>query len=98
MLQRSIEIWEKALVPKHPYLATSLLNLAIVYADEDRFDEAEALYKRALGIREAAFGPNPSDVATVLNNLAAIYEAQGRADDLETYAQRALHIATHSTG
>ena len=45
--------------------ATSLNNLAVLYAAQGRYAEAEPLYKRALGIREKALGPDHPDVGTV---------------------------------
>jgi tetratricopeptide (TPR) repeat protein len=75
-----------------------LLNLASVYADEERLDEAEALYKRALGIREGVFGPNHLEVAVLLNNLAQIYETQGHYEAVETFSKRALAIVSKTLG
>jgi tetratricopeptide (TPR) repeat protein len=35
-------------------VGTTLNNLALVYRDQGKYDEAEALFKRALTIREQA--------------------------------------------
>ncbi len=58
-------------------MATSLQNLALLYAAQGRHAEAEPLYQRSLAIREAALGPEHPDVATGLNNLAELYRDQG---------------------
>jgi len=49
--KRSLAIWEKALGPDHPNVATSLENMAALYRKSGREKEAEALEKRAAAIR-----------------------------------------------
>jgi tetratricopeptide (TPR) repeat protein len=43
-------------VPNNPAVGESLNNLALVYADQRKYREAEELYKRALAVREQALG------------------------------------------
>ena len=52
-----LEIRVKELGARHPDVATILNSLALLYASELRFTEAEPLYKWALAIRKAAQGP-----------------------------------------
>jgi tetratricopeptide (TPR) repeat protein len=59
-------------------VATSLNNLALLYRDQGRYEEAEPRFQRALEIREKALGPEHPDVAQSLNNLAGLYHDQGR--------------------
>ena len=73
LYKRSLAIWEKALGPDHPDVATSLNNLAVLYHTQGQYAQAEPLYKRSLAIREKALGPDHPDVATSLNNLAVLY-------------------------
>jgi tetratricopeptide (TPR) repeat protein len=70
-LERALAIREKALGTGHPLVGESLNNLALVYADQRKYGEAEELYKRALTIREQALGKNHSDVGQTLNNLGS---------------------------
>ncbi len=56
----------------------SLDSLAVLYRDQGKYDEAEALYERSLAIWEKALGKDHPDVATSLNNLAELYESQGK--------------------
>ena len=44
----------------HPEVAVGLDNLAILYKDQGRQDEAEPLYQRSLAIREKSSGAGPS--------------------------------------
>ncbi len=73
LLNRALDIREKALGPDHPDVATSLNNIAELYTlIEDKKVNALQLHERALAIREKALGPNHLDVATSLYNLARI--------------------------
>ena len=47
LYKRSLKIWEKALGPEHPDVATSLSNLAELYRQIGKEDEAEILETRA---------------------------------------------------
>ena len=74
LYQRSLAIFEKALGPEHPDVATVLNNLAELYRAQGKYAEAEPLYKRALAIREIALGPEHPDVAQSLTSLAEVFE------------------------
>ena len=91
-------LWEKALGPDHPEVATGLNNLAALYQVRARYAEAEPLYQRSLAIREKTLGPEHPDVATSLNNLAEIYRAQGKYSDAEPLYQRSLVIREKALG
>jgi tetratricopeptide (TPR) repeat protein len=63
--KQAIEIGEKRLGSEHPKLATWLNNLAGLYSDQGKYEEAELLYERALAIYERKLGPNhPYTVST----------------------------------
>ena len=91
-MQRSLAIREKALGPDHPDVALSLNNLASLYEDLKRYDDAEALYKRSLAIKEKALGPDHPDLATGLNNLGHLYRVEGRYGEAEPLYKRSLAI------
>src|SRR5262249_50038264 len=55
LLKRSLAISEAALGPNHPEVATTLNNLAALYADSGRPEEALAPIRRATAIRRARF-------------------------------------------
>ena len=82
----------------HPDVATSLSNLASLYASQGRYAEAEPLYMRSLAIKEMQLGSDHPDVATNLNNLARLYESQGRYGDAESLYLRALTLVTNVLG
>ncbi len=98
LTKRSLTIYEKALGPEHPNVASGLNNLALLYKAQGRYAEAEPLFKRALVIQEKALGPDHPDVATSLNNLGQLYQAQGRYAEEEPLLKRALAIWEKALG
>jgi tetratricopeptide (TPR) repeat protein len=52
LFKRALAIYQKALDPEHPSVATTLDNLAALYRSQGRDAEAEPLSKRGLAIRE----------------------------------------------
>ena len=51
---------------------------------QDRYAEAESLFKRALEIREKAFAPEHPDIAWSLNTLGALRARQSRFAEAES--------------
>ena len=68
MHRKSLNVCEVAYGFNHPKSGTAANNLAAVYKDMGKLDEAEALYRRALAIDEAS----GADTSTVINNLSTI--------------------------
>jgi tetratricopeptide (TPR) repeat protein len=92
LYKRALEIWEKALGPEHPEMATGLINLAALYRAQGRYAEAEPLYKQALEILVKALRPEHFKVATGIAGLAGLYHEQGRYAEAEPLFKRALEI------
>ena len=90
MFQRALAISEHELGKSHPHTATYLNNLANLYHNQGKYQEAEPLHKRALTIKEHDLGENHPDTATTLNNLALLYRAQGKYQKAEPLLERAL--------
>ncbi len=88
----------EAFGPQDPRLATSLNNLAGLYHQQGKYNEAEPLYKRSLAIVEKALGHEHPHVATSLNNLAELYRFQGKFVDAEQLYKRSLAIREKALG
>ncbi len=71
-------------------VAGAMHNLAILYLDQDRLAEAEALYERALQGREKALEPDHTSTLQTIHNLAILYSDQGRLAEAEALYERAL--------
>jgi CHAT domain-containing protein len=90
--RQALSIVEKALGHDHPYVATSLNNLAGLHSTQGQYAQAEPLYKRALAIREKALGHDHPSVAESLNNFAQLYHTQGQYAHAEPLFKRSLAI------
>jgi tetratricopeptide (TPR) repeat protein len=77
LYKRSLAIREAALGQDHPFVATSLNDLASLYQDQGRYAEAEALYRRTLSIFEKTWGPDHPEIAVSVSNVAFLALAQG---------------------
>jgi tetratricopeptide (TPR) repeat protein len=76
-----------------PNYAGALNNLARLLQDNDRLEEAEATYRKALEVIESGSGQmRPDGVAICLNNLARLLRDTGRSKEAEVMYRRALKI------
>lgn len=62
------EAWQ----PDDPRLATSLMNMAIIYHAQGRYDEAAPLYQRTLTLQEQMFGAHHPQLVPVLKAYADV--------------------------
>ncbi|MCA2865909.1 MAG: tetratricopeptide repeat protein [Microcystis sp. M038S1] len=97
-LEQCLHIAETRLGSDHPYIATSLNNLAYLYQLQGRYSEAEPLYLRSLAIYEQQLGAEHPDTAQSLNNLAELYRSMGRYGEAEPLYVRSLAIREQQLG
>ncbi|KAK3690270.1 Tetratricopeptide repeat-domain-containing protein [Podospora appendiculata] len=81
---------EKVLGLEHPDTLTSMNNLAFVWKDQGKFEEAEQMNRRALGGREKVLGLEHPDTLTSVSNLASVLQDQGKYEEAEQMNRRAL--------
>ena len=74
-----------------------LNNLARLYQDQGKYEQAEALFQRALLIYaqtdtlyKHALGPDHPNIVTSLNNLALLYQDQGQYEQAEILYKQVL--------
>ena len=72
MYLQALELRKRLLGDNHPYVATSLNNLAGLYKSQGRYDQAEPLLHRALEIYQQVLGDNHPNTLTVCENLAQL--------------------------
>ncbi|KAJ5491643.1 Disease resistance protein [Penicillium diatomitis] len=68
----------------------SLCSLGLLYADQGRLLEAEAMFKQALEGKEKAWGREHTSTLGIVNNLGVLYADQGRLQEAEAMYERAL--------
>ncbi|CAN5463565.1 hypothetical protein BH11CYA1_BH11CYA1_00890 [soil metagenome] len=73
-------------------LAITLTNLANLYAEMKRLDEAKTLYLEALEIDKKAFGPDHTETAQDLFNIAAMYYQHNYNKPAIEYFKQALVV------
>ena len=73
-------------------VAAVLSNLANVYRETGRAQQAEPVMVEVVKLREAEFGPNDLNVSHSLHVLAAVYLTLGKLEHADTAARRALTI------
>ncbi len=78
---RSLQARQKTLPASHPYIATSLNNLAFLYRSQGRYAEAEPLYTQALDIFVVSLGARHPSTLTVLGNFLRFLINQERMED-----------------
>ena len=81
--------WLTSLGPARPY-ASTLSNLGLLRARQERYDEAIAYFERAIAERPNYMSPH--------KNLAQTYAAMGRDDDAEREYRVAIGLAPLSSG
>jgi tetratricopeptide (TPR) repeat protein len=82
----------------HTSYAFVLNTLATVYVAQQKYDEAEGLYRRAMAIREKVLGDDHPDVAHTLTNLSLVYSLQRKFGEAEVVLRRALEIQEKALG
>lgn len=69
-----------------------LHNLGLLYSDQGKLAEAEAMYQRALAGYEKALGPEHTSTLRTVNNLGLLYRDQGKRAEAEAMYQRTLTV------
>jgi CHAT domain-containing protein len=93
-----LEASERTLGPEHPHTLLSLNNLANLYQDTGRTDEAEVLRIRVLEASERTLGREHPATLLGVGNLAMLYDIQGRYDEAEILYIRALEARERTLG
>lgn len=75
-----------------------LSNLGVIAKEQGRFDDALALFQRALHITERVYGPDHPDVADALTNMATVFKHEKKLDEAETMTIRALAATEKAYG
>jgi tetratricopeptide (TPR) repeat protein len=90
-LRKALDLAEAQYGRNDQNTALDLNNLAEATRLAGHYDEAAALYERAVAIDEGNAGDKVG-LATSLNNLALVYRAQNRLDEAENLYLRSLAI------
>jgi tetratricopeptide (TPR) repeat protein len=64
-----------------------------MYWSQDRYGEAEPLFKKAVAVGEKSLPADHQSLATWYNNLALVYRDQGRYSEAEPLLKKAIAIS-----
>ena len=82
-----------------PDVAASYNNIAIIYKNQGKYEEALEMYTKSLDIKTRIYGgDNHPDVATSYNNIGNVYNRQGQYERALEYYQKALEIDIKVSG
>lgn len=92
LLRAALAATEQAYPRDAVRLAHALNELGLVCKDLARYDEARAMYQRALRLLLEAPGSHPGDIATLQHNLGGIEHARGDSAAGEPHARNGLAL------
>jgi tetratricopeptide (TPR) repeat protein len=78
--------------PDHPNTAISLINLAALYFNQGKYEEAEPLYQRSLAILEKTLPPDHPTIALAMENYSRLIKKMNRNEEAATLEERARAI------
>jgi tetratricopeptide (TPR) repeat protein len=90
--RRELKRKERMLGREHPSVVDSLCALAAGLRFEEKYEEAESLYRRALAIREKTGDPKSPELLPILNGIAMLLRAQDRIESARGVLERARGI------
>lgn len=90
--ETSLKLLQELFGGNHPYIAGSLLNLAVVYSRQKKKTEALLLHNRSLTILIQAHGPRHPNVGRVLNTIGTVYYGLGQFTKAIEFSERGLEI------
>lgn len=85
-------------VEQHKTLSASYNELARLFCAQQKYEEAESLYSRALTIEEQALGENHPGLIASLSRLGIVYRIQEKFEAAEPLYTRALELAQKHYG
>ena len=95
---RAIAIGEKAFGGKHPLMTSALTGLAKVYREQDRLEEALALFKKATALVDDSLDRGHPRMAEALAGQASIYMLGEDYDAAEVLFVEALRLLDAAFG
>jgi tetratricopeptide (TPR) repeat protein len=77
--RKSLDLYESRINPRFPQFAYGFpLSLADLYRKQNRFSEAEDVFRHVLEVQEKILGPDSAHVAETLVQLAQLYAVEGQ--------------------
>ncbi len=78
--EKALKVAEETFGEKHPYVSSSLNNLALLYTADAKFEKAEACYEKSLKIAEEHLAKNDPHIVNILENMIKCNEEMGKME------------------
>ena len=72
-------------------------NLAALYNSQEKYTEAEPLYKKSLMIKRKTLGNEHPEVSELMDKLGKLYKAQSKYVEAESIYKQSLKINKEET-
>jgi len=82
----------------NPCLADCLNELAILYAKQHKYAQAELMFQRSLGVSVAALGSDHPDVAVILKNIGILKASQRQYAEADLLLRQSLSLTNRVLG
>ena len=79
-------------------VAASYTNAGVVYASQEKYEEALEMLQKSLQIKNKLVGHDPMDVATSYMNEANVYDSQGKYEEALDMHRKSLDIKIKVVG
>jgi tetratricopeptide (TPR) repeat protein len=86
--KQALLVAEETFGKKHPYVSTSLNNMALLYIADGKYEKAEELYERSLKLAEELLGRDNPQLAGILENMVKCNEKLGKTEKAEMLEAR----------
>jgi serine/threonine protein kinase/tetratricopeptide (TPR) repeat protein len=97
ILNRALELRRKKFGGAHTKVGQTLNNLALVYDEQGKFEQAEATHREALRIRRG-LGPKDPGISNSLSNLGITLRHSGKYEEAATVLREALALRREANG
>ena len=89
MLARAVAILGNYFGKDNPNVGGALRELAVSYSNQEKYAQAEPLYRRVVELREQELGPFAPELAPILDDLSLVLLRMGRDTDAAAVRDRA---------
>ena len=87
-----LTIGEQTLGKDHPHLVTELIDLAGLYCDQNNYEKAEPILRRAMKIAVRNSTKTDLSVVKIMELYAWLLDKLGRASDATEFSARAAAL------
>jgi tetratricopeptide (TPR) repeat protein len=93
----ALEIWQKTILPYHPFLATLYSSIDSVYKRMGDYWKALSFYQEVLEVCNKILAPNYPDLTTYYDNVALVYNNMRGYPKVFSLSEKVLEMRQNNT-